>query len=108
MKGFLEFIREQGVVGLAVGFILVCSGLGPWPFRKFQTFIDLPCSRENFLTHTLPSPPWIVIELPCWRVRFQLFTPNQMLTWFPYFTLSLKIDASLLYDIYLINNQSVK
>jgi len=22
MKGFLEFIREQGVVGLAVGFIL--------------------------------------------------------------------------------------
>jgi len=25
MKGFIEFIREQGVMGLAVGFILGCA-----------------------------------------------------------------------------------
>ncbi|MBN1168519.1 MscL family protein [Candidatus Woesebacteria bacterium] len=52
MKGFMNFIREQGVVGLAVGFILggavskVVSSLSRGYYQP-STWNSFGCSRES-------------------------------------------------------------
>ena len=48
MKGFLEFVRTQGVVGLAVGFIL-----GGAVSNVVKSFVPLKLRTNSFLSESL-------------------------------------------------------